>query len=145
MEPQGRNWHLDGMRTSQWAARLVMGLAMLVACAACSAPPAPTPTITPATASPSASLLTEAEAVQIAVDLSGWSDEPSMQVGFSRLTTWGKVPALGSTPTRAPSSGDHPVWFVGLAVGDSPSGGAALLVVIDAIDGHVIETQQGIG
>jgi hypothetical protein len=134
------------MRTSRWAALLTVGLTVLAVCGACSAPPAPTPILTPATAtaSPPASLLTQEAAVQIAVDLSGWSDEPSIHMGFSRLTTWAEVPTLGSTSDRAPASGDHPVWFVGLGVGASPSGGASLLVVIDAMDGHVIETQQAI-
>ena len=99
---------------------------------------------TPAT-SEAPVFLTEADAVETAFDVAGWKNEPPAEVGFARLVPWGEVPVLTTEVDRMPTSMDHPVWFVSLRRDPGPPGtlrGDEILLLIDAVDGHAIETMQ---
>lgn len=131
---------------SRRVSRSALCLALVGACFACGSPPGPTATPAPtaADAIKPVVVLTRGAAIKVAFELAGWTEEPTSQIVSSRLTTWAEAPAIASESDRAPSSGDHPVWFIGLSVGASPSGGASFVVILDAVDGHAIQTRRAI-
>jgi hypothetical protein len=124
---------------------VLLAAAIAAGCAGCDA----IAMLAPASAVPSQSpsTLSEADAVRTAFEIAGWKNEPPAEVSFARLMRWGDVPVLTTNVDRMPTSMDHPVWFVSLWLDPGPAGtlrGAGLMVLIDAVDGHAIETLQEI-
>ena len=91
--------------------------------------------------------MTKAQAEQIALDLAGWTAGPDVRVSFTRLVTWDQAPVVSIELHGKPTSSEHPVWWVSVWNDPGPPGtlrGSGFEVLLDAVDGHPIETMRAI-